>query len=43
VITKSERGTVIAERGVGPGDNAVGVSVGTGIVPINSQEGEIDE
>jgi len=27
----------------GAGDKAVGVSVGTGIVPINSKEGEIDE
>jgi len=29
--------------GMGAGDKAVGVSVGSGIVPINSKEGEIDE
>jgi hypothetical protein len=29
--------------GIGVGDNSVGVSVGTGIVPINSKEGEVDE
>jgi hypothetical protein len=29
--------------GIGAGDKAVRVSVGTGIVPINSKEGEIDE
>jgi hypothetical protein len=28
---------------MGVGDKAVGVSVGSGIVPINSKEGEIDE
>jgi len=28
---------------MGAGDKAVGVSVGSGIVPINSKEGEIDE
>ena len=37
----------VSERGVwdwfGVGDNPVGVSVGTGIVPINSKEGEVDE
>ena len=29
--------------GFGVGDKAVAMSVGTGIVPINSKEGEIDE
>jgi len=29
--------------GIGVGDKAVGMSVGSGIVPINSKEGEIDE
>ncbi len=29
--------------GFGVGDKAAGVSVGTGIVPINSKDGEIDE
>jgi hypothetical protein len=35
LITKCERGVAISERGIGAGDKAVGVSVGTGIVPIN--------
>ena len=43
LITKGERGAGGLERGIGVGDNPVGVSVGTGIVPINSKEGEVDE
>ena len=43
MVTKGERGAGVFEHGFGVGDKAAGVSVGTGIVPINSKEGEIDE
>ena len=40
-LPRLRRGYVGVEMGAA--DKAVGVSVGTGIVPINSKEAEIDE